>query len=80
MVYPNPSSGKYSLEFIGFDRKDIQLRILAMDGRELLLKSLLDVSTETIEVDLRDYSDGIYHMVIKTPDNLIWRKLIKTSR
>ena len=65
-IYPNPTSGRIFIKDINFNK----IEIVDNSGNVLL-------QTNCDEIDLENYSNGIYFMLIYTDGTVIKRKLIK---
>lgn len=73
-VYPNPSTGIFSIEFPGSFR-DFSLSITDIRGNALLSREYT-VNRHKETLDLSGFSDGFYVIRIKTPDRIILRKIL----
>jgi len=75
-VFPNPFSAKCEIRFLVETDAIEQVRIFDISGKELLSPILF--MGGHYEVNLTEYSDGIYFAeVITNKGGLLWKKLIK---
>lgn len=70
LAYPNPSEGYYTIS--GKDLEQIQ--VYDLEGRLVYQESLM--SNETV-VDIREFADGVYVLLVTTSDGVGSTKLIK---
>jgi hypothetical protein len=74
--YPNPSDGKFSLEFNAPD-KATSIQILGLDGREVYKEELSDFSgAYQNEIDLSRQKRGIYLLKIQQGSRVINKKIV----
>ena len=71
-VFPNPTNGKFQLEFEGYGVEKIE--VIDMNGKSVYIKQL-QIQTGEI-VDLSNQLNGIYLLYIKTDKNTIITKII----
>ena len=70
-VYPNPSSGIYTIEMQGIDERNSNLEIFNLLGEKLHSSKPFNGN-----LDLRAFPKGVYYLKIKTDHQTISRKLI----
>jgi CubicO group peptidase (beta-lactamase class C family) len=58
-VYPNPSNGKFTVKFEGFQQANCKLIICNLLGKEIYTSFIKGQQT-TADIDLSDFSKGIY--------------------
>ena len=78
-VYPNPSSGEFTVISREEFNKDASLHVMDITGR-IIYKSTLNklVKDEnTLHLSLSGAEKGIYYLVIKNGENIAKKKLIK---
>ncbi|MBL7897126.1 MAG: T9SS type A sorting domain-containing protein [Crocinitomicaceae bacterium] len=73
-VYPNPSNGNFNLIVVPQLSDSYSAFVTDASGRTILQFSSSDVMTE---IDLSNFSDGIYNLQILVDDQVINRKLVK---
>ncbi|SHF04092.1 T9SS type A sorting domain-containing protein [Dysgonomonas macrotermitis] len=76
-IYPNPTKGllKIGIEDYNFT-SSIDIAIYDLKGT-LLIKD--KISSSTIDLDLRSYSNGIYILVLKKEEQISEWKILKTN-
>jgi plastocyanin len=75
-IYPNPTTGRFSLEFNNADipsEKDCSLEIYNMNGQKIYQTPVL---YPTSEFDLSNQSDGIYFIKIKNDQAVLTKKIV----
>lgn len=74
-IYPNPTEGDLRIDIIGIeDFNDTELTLRSLNGSVLEHIQPLDI---TNEMDLTNYADGIYLVIIKLKDQSTTWKIIK---
>ena len=74
-IYPNPTEGDLRIDITGIeDFTDTELTVRSLNGSVLEHIQPLDV---TNEMDLTNYADGIYLVIIKLKDQTTTWKIIK---
>lgn len=79
IVKPNPASDHLNVDFVDFSNDVISLKIYDIFGREIFTKNLNESirnKIETERVDLTNFPEGIYIIVIKNQDFLSYNKFI----
>jgi hypothetical protein len=79
-IYPNPASGIYNMVFDMNQEDDMTIRVYDVLGKqieELEYKGIQGRFEK--QIDLSEYSDGIYHLHIRTNNTLLHRILIKEN-
>lgn len=75
-VYPNPTTGKFSIEISDNDMANGQLTVTDVLGRVVIKNKQLD-GNKLIDIDIAKEPRGIYLIVIVKDDKLIQSKLLK---
>ncbi|MBT4408896.1 MAG: M6 family metalloprotease domain-containing protein [Bacteroidetes bacterium] len=79
-VFPNPSNGNFTLRMTGEPGESYTLRILTLDGRELMQKEIIPSGSSHVEaLDLSDFADGIFLLVVDNKNQVTTRKLVKKT-
>ena len=74
-IYPNPTEGDLRIDITGIeDFTDTELTVRSLNGSVLEHIQPLDI---TNEMDLTNYADGIYLVIIKLKDQSTTWKIIK---
>ena len=75
-VFPNPSNGKFRVEFQVEGLKDVSIRVSTLLGQEIYASQPGNVSGEyREEFDLSNEATGIYVLQIITDDNVVSRRI-----
>lgn len=74
-VYPNPADNNLFIKFINTDVEEITYRVYNDIGKMIYSKGQVDFALETI--DIQQWSEGIYTIVIKNNDQMQIEKFIK---
>jgi hypothetical protein len=74
-IAPNPSSGKISVGFEMTDQKEATLILLDINGK-LLLRTRKGNTAKKVEIDLSEFSDGIYLMKIIVGNRMVIKKVL----
>lgn len=79
MVYPNPTQGKFSIQFTDDDNNSVQISLYDVQGKRIKHESIDEVSSAAFLLNL-DYSDidtGIYFLEITSGTKTAVKQLIK---
>jgi len=75
-VFPNPSSGKFRVEFEVEGLRDVELRVLTLLGQEIYVIKPGKVSgAYREEIDLSTQATGVYMIQIVTDQNVVSRRI-----
>jgi len=74
-TYPNPTTGKVCLDFMGKPYLDAEVIIVSFRGEKI--QNMNTFNRNKIDIDLSYYPSGIYMAVIKDSDKVITKKIIK---
>ena len=78
-VFPNPSSGKYDLVFEGIEEGRLKVNLYSAAGLKIWSDMLPVSGSGKMELDLSEYPDGIYYLVVGAKSGQVSRKLLKIS-
>jgi hypothetical protein len=73
-IYPNPSSNIFNIEFNSDSETEISVTNVL--GEQVYFESTKSIGEFNTQIDLSNYSKGIYNLTIKTSDGLSNHKLI----
>tara|TARA_B100000767_G_scaffold6866_2_gene6766 strand:+ start:419 stop:1933 length:1515 start_codon:yes stop_codon:yes gene_type:complete len=73
-IYPNPSSNIFNLEFYSDTKSEILVTNVL--GEQVYIESTKSIGEFKTQIDLSNYSKGIYNLTIKTSDGTSNHKLI----
>ena len=77
LVYPNPTNGLLNIEFNNFDNRYTSLSIVNILGDEVYKEKLENTSIKySNQLDLSEYSNGIYFVKFSSIEKVITKKLI----
>ena len=74
-VFPNPTSGRFVLSLDQPIQEDVNIQLRSVDGR--LLQQYNYQSFQTEEIDLTNYSSGVYIIQFRTEEGVTTRRVIK---
>ncbi len=77
IVYPNPSSGTFNLEFDLNDNQDVEITVTDVLGNSVFSALKSDVYFINMPIDLSDKANGMYYINIKTKTQSLTQKLAK---
>ncbi|HOJ24077.1 MAG TPA: T9SS type A sorting domain-containing protein [Bacteroidales bacterium] len=75
VIYPNPTSGNFNIEFINQNEKYSTINIYDLTGKIIYKKT--NISQDIINIDISKYNNGIYFIKIINQNNTYFKKLIK---
>jgi hypothetical protein len=77
-IYPNPSSGLYTLNLELANMSGAEMKVFDASGKLILHKKFSNLPQRLdSQIDLRGYEDGIYQVLLKAGNVLHQRTLIK---
>ena len=76
-VFPNPSTGRFDILIDGGNDMLYTLKLTSIDGREILSESIKGVKRKSL--DLSAYPDGVYYLILESPEEIVSRKLVKKN-
>jgi len=74
-LYPNPTSGIFSIEFFNVESSEIEIEIISLTGRTVFTKKFSPNSGKE-EINLKSCPAGLYSVLIKTENQIRTSKLI----
>jgi beta-glucanase (GH16 family) len=77
-AFPNPTSGKISLEVNGSEERNVEISILSPLGKEILNVNMGKIIKGYQEVDLSNEPEGMYLAKIKSGSDITYKKIILT--
>ncbi|PCH98409.1 MAG: hypothetical protein COB85_01570 [Bacteroidetes bacterium] len=76
-IYPNPSSGRFTLEIQVEEPQEVVLRILSILGQEILIeKRKPKFGLYRVEVDISTHSKGLYLLQITTKQGVLAKRIV----
>ena len=77
-IYPNPSSGIFTIKFNDTWKGDVDLRVLDIFGRPQYLRRIDNSSGQAEhEVDISSKTDGLFFVELSQDDKRVIRKILK---
>ena len=77
-IYPNPSSGIFTIKFNDTWKGDVDLRVLDIFGRPQYLRRVDNSSGQAEhEVDISSKTDGLFFVELSQDDKRVIRKILK---
>jgi hypothetical protein len=74
-VYPNPTTGKLTIEWVNDNSKNLQVDVFSIDGKQMLHHSE-SKTMEATSIDLSEYSKGFYFLQLSSDNKSATEKLI----
>lgn len=78
-IYPNPAKGSASIDLIAFYEQDVDITIFNATGNVIWRQPSQILETTVVEVDLEKMTPGVYHVVVRTNDQSMAKKLVVTK-
>lgn len=77
-VYPNPSNGKFALDFELAEKGKAQLLVTDLQGKEIYKEEFVNegVGLQTRQLDLSNHAGGFYLLKIKNGDKSLVKKIV----
>ncbi|MBZ9652456.1 zinc-dependent metalloprotease [Psychroflexus montanilacus] len=75
-IYPNPSQGKFNVEFFVENSTEVKLKIFDIRGRSLMNKTYDVFGNFSQELNLNNLSTGVYLMELNDGTNNFTKKII----
>ncbi|WP_462252082.1 T9SS type A sorting domain-containing protein [Ekhidna sp.] len=78
-IYPNPSKGRTSIEMINDYIGDVEVRLVSLDGKEVLLERTYPKNQKSTRslLDISGLNSGVYYVTFNFGGKEITSKLIK---
>ncbi len=73
-IYPNPSSNIFNLEFS--PNSETEILVTNILGEQIYFESIKSIGDISTQIDLSDYSKGVYNLSIRSSVNISNHKLI----
>jgi hypothetical protein len=75
-IYPNPTLGKFNLNFNYDKDKSIEVNVFNAMGREIYSSNLGSIGIGQVEIDLSSEAVGMYMVKIKSNNDITYEKVI----
>lgn len=76
IIYPNPSTGQFTIEKPNDLNKTVQVKLLDATSK-LILENVIQIGNQKIEIDIRNYSKGIYYLQLIVDDKIFVKQILK---
>lgn len=76
LIYPNPSTGQFTIEKPRDLNKEVQVKLLDVTSK-LILEKVIPVDQQKVEMDIRNYSKGIYYLQLIVNDEIFVKQVLK---
>ncbi|MEM7035640.1 MAG: PKD domain-containing protein, partial [Bacteroidota bacterium] len=75
-IFPNPSSGLFHLYLELYKRKDLEVRVMDLNGRQVFNEAYRDVLIHRSDIDLAQFPKGVYFLHLRAGDRELFKKLV----
>jgi uncharacterized repeat protein (TIGR01451 family) len=76
IIYPNPSTGQFTIEKPSDLNKEIQVKLLDASSK-LIISKTIPIGQRKVEMDIRNYSKGIYYLQLIIDDEIFVKQILK---
>jgi len=76
IIYPNPSTGLFTIEKPSNLKKEVQVNLLDATSK-LIFEKVIPTGKQKIEIDIRNYSKGIYYLQLIVNDEKFIKQILK---
>jgi hypothetical protein len=76
IIYPNPSTGQFTIEKPNNLNEEVQVKLLDATSK-LILEKVIPIGQQKVEMDIRNYSKGIYYLHIIVDDEHFVKQILK---
>lgn len=76
LIYPNPSTGQFTIEKPSDLNKEVQVKLLDVTSK-LILEKVIPADQQKVEIDIRNYSKGIYYLQLIVNDEIFVKQVLK---
>ena len=75
-VYPNPCNGIFNIQILNNEFEYSSMQISNMQGQIIWQKELSNSINHTENIDISNFSKGIYFLKISTGEKIVTKKII----
>ncbi|MEN8223791.1 MAG: C25 family cysteine peptidase [Bacteroidota bacterium] len=76
-VFPNPNNGSFTIQLSSEENESVKMQIRSIVGEVIFSEENLSVKGEFIQiVDLSNYAEGIYLLVLENNNNVLTEKIV----
>lgn len=76
LIYPNPSTGLFTIEKPSDLNKAVQIRVLDATSK-LIVEKIIPVGKQKIEIDITAYSSGVYYLQLIVDEEVFVKQILK---
>ena len=76
IIYPNPSTGKFTIEKPGDLNKVVEVRLLDASSK-LIVSKTIQLGQQKVEMDITDYSKGVYFLQLIVDKEVFVKQILK---
>ena len=76
LIYPNPNSGQFTIEKPSDLNKEVRVKLLDATSK-LILDKVIPIGKQRIEMDITQYSSGIYYLQLNVDDEVSVKQILK---
>ena len=75
-VYPNPTTGKFTVVINNNEAKDMTLELLSISGQTVYRNEVKSVYSYTDEIDASTFARGVYYLKVNDGDDVRFEKVV----
>jgi hypothetical protein len=76
LIYPNPNIGLFTIEKPNNLNKKVQIKLLDATSK-LILEKVIPMGTQKVEMDIRNFSKGIYYLQLIVDNKMFIKQILK---
>jgi hypothetical protein len=76
MLYPNPSTGKFNLNFNYLTPRKVGIEIHNMIGNQVFFENIDQIQIGKTEIDLTNEPEGMYIVKVTSDNEIIYKKVV----
>ncbi len=78
-VFPNPTQNRINVEFDFNENQNVGFYIVDLLGRRLSSRDNQNFQNDRVQIDLSDYTNGIYYLVFDIEGTKVVKKIVKMN-
>lgn len=76
LIYPNPNTGQFTIEKPSGLNKEVKVKLLDATSK-LILDKVIPIDQQKVEMDIRNYSKGIYYLQLIVGEEVFVKQILK---